>query len=255
MNFFEASLVDTDLSGATLQRVNLTKANMRTCNLSGAIVKDSHLLEAILDEANLSGASFTDTNLSRASLIKANLSNADLTGADLSDCNLRQAFLKGAVFVNCKIAGICLWDVDLKAIKRSHMVDVSTPDKNDITKDDLAWALFCNLRHQQPEMFASSNLIKLLDSEQEVIRIVMELVGKYGGISPGDNSRLYVKTYNFTNSYRIYQSSDLLEVTVSDESRYGVILRVNNGNIDSNLIPSDVDTLRQIMDSENSRNS
>ncbi|WP_414624611.1 pentapeptide repeat-containing protein [Calothrix sp. CCY 0018] len=248
-NFYQTNLVGANLSGANLRNANFCQADMRACNLSNAAILNSHLIEAILNEANFSNAVLTDSNLSQASLIKANLSNANLTGTDLSDANLRQAIVEGAVFVNCKVAGICLWDVDLTHIKQSGNLDVSTPNKDDIKKDDLAWALFCNLRRQQPKLFETENLKKFLDEEQEVIRIASELVEKFGGESPGGNSRLYVKMRDFT-SYKIYQALDLLEVTVSDEDRFAVILRVNNGCIDSNIKPSDIKNINALLELE-----
>ncbi|MEA5599003.1 pentapeptide repeat-containing protein [Rivularia sp. UHCC 0363] len=250
-NFYQTNLVGANLSGAKLQNANFWKADMRACNLSNAAILNSHLIEAILNEANLSNAVLTDSNLSQASLIKANLSNANLTGADLSDVNLRQAMVEGAVFVNCNVAGISLWDVDLTRIKQGNL-DVSALNKNGIKQDDLAWALFCNLRHQQPELFETENLKKFLDEEQEVIRIASEIVEKFGGESPGGNSRLYIKMRENT-SYKIYQNLDLLEVTVSDEDRFAVILRVNNGCIDSNIKPNDIKNLKALLELEKNK--
>lgn len=248
-NFYQTNLVGTNLSGAKLQNVNFYQADMRACNLSNAAILNSHLLEVNLNEANLSNAVLTDSNLSQASLIKANLSNANLTGADLSDVNLRQAIVEGAVFVNCNVTGICLWDVDLTRIKQSGNLDVSALNKNGIKQDDLAWALFCNLRQQQPKMFETENLKKFLDEEQEVIRIASEIVEKFGGESPGGESRLYIKMRENT-SYKIYQNLDLLEVTVSDKDRFAVILRVNNGCIDSNIKPKDIKNIKALLELE-----
>ena len=251
-NFYQTNLVNANLSGANLRNANFYQADMRACNLSGANILSSHLIQASLDEANLSNAVLTDSKLSQASLIKANLSNTNLTGADLSDANLRQATVEGAVFVNCNIAGICLWDVDLSQIKQSGNLDVSTLDEDSIKKDDVAWALFCNLRQQQPELFETENLKKFLDEEQEMISIASELVEKYGGVSPGGNSRLYVKMRDFT-SYKIYQNLDLLEVTVSDEDRFGIILRVKNGCIDSNIKPEDIKNINALLELEKNK--
>ncbi|NJM23820.1 MAG: pentapeptide repeat-containing protein, partial [Richelia sp. SM1_7_0] len=248
-NFYQTNLVSANLSGANLRNVNFYQADMRACNLSGATLLNSHLIEAILNEANLSNAVLTDSNLSQASLIKANLSNANLTGADLSDVNLRQAIVEGAIFVNCNVTGICLWDVDLTRIKQSGNLDVSALNKNGIKQDDLAWALFCNLRHQQPELFETENLKKFLDEEQEVIRVASKLVEKFGGESPGGNSRLYTKMHENT-FYKIYKNLDLLEVTVSDEDRFAAILRVNNGCIDSNIKPEDIKNLNALLELE-----
>ncbi|MBE9213679.1 pentapeptide repeat-containing protein [Plectonema cf. radiosum LEGE 06105] len=225
---------------------------MRACNLSGATLLNSHLIEVNLNEANLSNAVLTDSKLNQASLIKANLSNINLTGADLSDVNLRQAIVEGAIFVNCNVAGICLWDVDLTHIKQSGNCNVSALNKNGIKQDDLAWALFCNLRHQQPELFETENLKNFLDEEQEVIRIASELVEKYGGESPGGNSRLYAKMHENT-FYKICKNLDLLEVIVSNEDRFAIILLLKDGCIDSNILPSDIKNIKALLELEKNK--
>ncbi len=67
-------LVETNLSGVTLEWANLFKADLT----------DATLFEANLFEADLSGANLTGASLLNATLIGAELSGADLTGATLS---------------------------------------------------------------------------------------------------------------------------------------------------------------------------
>jgi uncharacterized protein YjbI with pentapeptide repeats len=89
-NLNKADLSESNLSGAILSGVNLSEANLSKVNLSGAILSGVNFNKAILIEANFSGA-----NLSKAILSRANLSGANLRGANLSE-----AILDGAKFLN-----------------------------------------------------------------------------------------------------------------------------------------------------------
>lgn len=247
--FAKALLIGANLSSANLQHVNFQSCNMTSCNLSNATIKNSHLIRAILDSSNFSGAVFTDTNLSKSSLIKANLTNTKFTDADLSDCNLRDASVSGTELVRCKIGGISLWGININAISFADNLDTSTDVTNYIQKDNLAWALFCTLRRQQAEMFAPATLTMLLDQEQQVIEIATLLAEKYGTESQSEKSYLYVKQHNFT-FYHISRKDDFLEVTATNPDRNAIIIRVNNGFIDSNIRQADVDNLKALLNKE-----
>ena len=222
---------------------------MTGSNLSGVTIKNSHLIRAILDSSNLSGAVFTDTNLSKSSLIKANLTNTKFTDADLSDCNLRDASVSGTELVRCKIGGISLWNININAISFADNLDTSTDVIDYIPKDNLAWALFCTLRRQQAEMFAPATLTALQYQEQQVIEIATLLAEKYGAESQSEKSYLYAKQHNFT-FYRVYKKDNFLEVTATNPGRNAIILRFCNGFIDSNIMPSDMDNLKALLDKE-----
>jgi uncharacterized protein YjbI with pentapeptide repeats len=55
---------------------------------------------------DLSGAKVQRTNLSHTNLTRANLSNADLTGADLRGANLAGAILKGTILRGADLSGV-----------------------------------------------------------------------------------------------------------------------------------------------------
>ncbi|MCI5144262.1 MAG: hypothetical protein D3923_01750 [Candidatus Electrothrix sp. AR3] len=77
-------------------RLISTKA-CRGCNLSGAILNRVDLSGVNLEGANLEGAKLNLTNLSGANLRNANLKAAALGGADLAGADLRGANMNGAI--------------------------------------------------------------------------------------------------------------------------------------------------------------
>ncbi len=77
-----------DLSGADLNRMDLSGANLQGADLT----------DAKLYLVNFSGADLQNAHLQRASLGGADLTGADLRGADLSEAELNGAYLKGAKF-------------------------------------------------------------------------------------------------------------------------------------------------------------
>ena len=74
-----------DLSGANLERLNLSGANLQGANLSSAILSGSNLSNANLEAANLQGASLSEAYLYRANLTGANFANAVLINANLRE--------------------------------------------------------------------------------------------------------------------------------------------------------------------------
>jgi uncharacterized protein YjbI with pentapeptide repeats len=91
----------------SLQRANLSGANLVEANLSGAILGWANLSGADLGIANLSGADFFMANLNGADLDRVNLSgaylgNADLSGAYLGGADLSGANLSSADFKNAE---------------------------------------------------------------------------------------------------------------------------------------------------------
>jgi len=80
----------------TLQRADLSGADLSGADLREADLIGANLIEADLIGADLSGADLIGANLIEADLIGANLSGADLREANLSGADLREANLSGA---------------------------------------------------------------------------------------------------------------------------------------------------------------
>jgi len=146
-----------DLSGANLRRADLDGINFNSVNLSNAQLErtglnSSRLKEAILIYANLEGALLESANLDRARLYNANLSQAkferaSLTFTDLSLADLRNgnffatdfsyaylnlasingARLSDANFLNVKMGGTVLANLDLSKVKNLDSVIHSGP--------------------------------------------------------------------------------------------------------------------------------
>ena len=115
----QATLIQTDLSGADLSQANLTGADLSGADLS----------EADCSEANLSFAKFKDANLRLGDLRWANVSDVDFTGADLT---------------GCRIYAISAWDVHLDETIQYGLIITSSGEPS-ITIDNLEVAQFIYL--------------------------------------------------------------------------------------------------------------
>ena len=73
-DFRECNLVGVDLTGQTMEGVDLRRAV---------------LMHAKLDRANLAGANLRETNLQHASMDRATLTDVNLIGASLASASLR----------------------------------------------------------------------------------------------------------------------------------------------------------------------
>jgi uncharacterized protein YjbI with pentapeptide repeats len=98
---------NVDLSGASLGRTRLSKANMISVDLS-----EADLSEATLHEARLAGCRLINARLSDALLEGADLRAADLRGATLFAANLSGADLTFARLNRAKLSG-----TDLRGVK------------------------------------------------------------------------------------------------------------------------------------------
>ena len=95
----DVTLVEADLSFASLPRANFERADLRRCRLEGCDLSGARFDEARMDHANLRGA-----RLPGATLWRASLAGGILYGADLRDARLDEA----------KLARVDLCDADLR---------------------------------------------------------------------------------------------------------------------------------------------
>ncbi|MBN2440260.1 MAG: pentapeptide repeat-containing protein [Spirochaetales bacterium] len=112
--FYRIDLSEVDLRGEILERVQLTKANLREVNLNVTYLCEANLKGARLVGANLRGANLVGTNLVEADLAGANLAGARLVGANLRGANLRGANLKEAILEGANLQGAILEGAILK---------------------------------------------------------------------------------------------------------------------------------------------
>lgn len=108
-----ADLAGADLSLAKLNSANLTGATLDASDLTVADLKDAQLQRASLKKADLSRADLQRANLSGTNLTDADLGAANLNGANLSNANLKGANLNGANLCDANLCGANLNQVNL----------------------------------------------------------------------------------------------------------------------------------------------
>jgi uncharacterized protein YjbI with pentapeptide repeats len=93
-----------DLSGKSLENLDLSKVDFKRANLSGA-----NLFGAKLDGANLTGANLSGAKLDLAWIMRANFTNADLSNASLLglvvSSGLENNLAEAPTFKGAKFAG------------------------------------------------------------------------------------------------------------------------------------------------------
>ena len=133
----DVTLVEQDLSGASLAGVDLRGADLSSANLRGAILRGANLSRARVTDAGLDGADLGGVDLSHVDLQGHDLSNRDLAGAkltqavligaDLRGSVLREASLNRADLEHARLDGAELVDANLN---RASMSGARLPDAN-----------------------------------------------------------------------------------------------------------------------------
>lgn len=108
-HLIRANLALADLSEANLRSAYMFEANLRQANLGRA-----YLFGAELGRANLSGADLTSAYLSRVSLVEADLGQANLSGANLALAKLTGADLEAADLTGANLNGADLTGANLR---------------------------------------------------------------------------------------------------------------------------------------------
>lgn len=110
---FKANLSGADLNSTNLQGARLIKANLHLADLSNALFNNADLTEADLTFSNAKFANFNGAHLSRANLQRINLSGANLKNADLRNSDLSMAILEGADMSGALLCGANLRGANL----------------------------------------------------------------------------------------------------------------------------------------------
>lgn len=142
VDFSECGLAGVDLSGATLEKgdlsqADLTGARLDRANLSGAdltgakldrcVAVKARLREACLEEASLAGAEFAGADLSEAELVKVQAAGVRMTNARLKAVSALQADLSGADLTDARLMEADLREADLSGAKL-RSADLSKAD-------------------------------------------------------------------------------------------------------------------------------
>lgn len=101
-----AELSKIDLGGAALDRGNFAHAYLRQANLTGASCEGTDFSKATLVLAVLS-----DASMMGAQLEGANLAGANLAGVNLQQANLENANSTAVDFTDAQVAGAIFTDV------------------------------------------------------------------------------------------------------------------------------------------------
>ncbi len=103
-----ATLVESDLTGASFYYANLIGADLSDAILDLADIRGANMFYATLDGIRAAGADLSGVNLTGAGL-----NRADLTDTDLSGANLFAADLKGATLNHTDLGRASLYRADL----------------------------------------------------------------------------------------------------------------------------------------------
>jgi len=173
-----AFLTDADLRGADFTNANMYYARLIGAQLDDAKLDGAKLYGATLDEVSLIRSSLVgtdlrashiscgkivDSNLSSANLLSATLIGTDLTrsvfeNAQLGSATLVQCTVEDAIFDNCFVYGISVWDLVGKAQSSKNLL--ISPESN-VTVDELEFAQFVYL------LLNNENIRTLFDTMSE----------------------------------------------------------------------------------------
>ena len=115
-----------DLTGASINQIDLSRANLEGADLTGASLYRSRLAGANLRRANLRGVSFDAVALPSADLTHADLRGANARGVDLSRANLSWAALDSAV-ISADLSHATLQGASLRD---TNLIDADLSDAN-----------------------------------------------------------------------------------------------------------------------------
>ena len=105
-----------DLTGATLEKVSLVKADFSHCNLTNAKFTNVNFTGAILTNANLTGATYNNCVLDGALLNNCTLTNTNFTGSTLLGTHLEGSTFQGTILSNTRVAGAIFKESDLTSV-------------------------------------------------------------------------------------------------------------------------------------------
>jgi uncharacterized protein YjbI with pentapeptide repeats len=103
-----------DLSGAHLDRVDLTGAVLTGAGDARANLTGTNLNHATLNGLNLDGANVSGAQLNRAQAVQVSWVGANLTGAQMTDANLAQGNFERADFTGANLSNADLRGSNLK---------------------------------------------------------------------------------------------------------------------------------------------
>ena len=115
-------LVGVDVSGAFLQDINLSGADLSRANFHAADVRNAKFPKARLNFSDLGSANFRNATFEGANLENANLEDSDLTGANLTHAKLDGVNLAKADLRDADLTGV-KWE-QIANLKLANIIGV-----------------------------------------------------------------------------------------------------------------------------------
>ena len=261
--FSGAYLAGANLKNVELDNVWLMKADLTQANLQEAYLRFANLENANMYMADLSGAEGVEVNLTKAFLKKANLSRVILVNSDLNDANLNEASLEKATLTGCSLYGVSLWGTKVDEVKLKD-VYISSKKERGLPIEDLDLALAQTIYLHRHNPSSTRKFIQVCQMEEEAINLANILIKKYceysqtygfricSNIEQKDSTTPYCEVRETNNTYlfvRIIPSfqSGFFQKEIH-EAR--TILTIDDGIIESNLEPEDIEILKGMVEFE-----
>lgn len=255
-NLMKANLENVELDDVWLFKADLTQANLRNIHLRSANLENTNMYMA-----DLSHAKGVRVNLVQSFLKKANLSGVSLVNSILNDANLNEASLEKATLTDCSLYGVSLWGTKADGIKLNDIY-ISPETKKSLIVNDLELAPTIYLHRNNPSL--TKKFIQICQMEEEAVKLAKILVKKYceysqtygfricSNIEQKDSTISYCEVRETDNAYlfvRIVPSfqSGFFQKEIH-EAR--TILTIDDGIIESNLEPEDIEILKGMVEFE-----
>ncbi len=190
--FITSPLVAGQLSVSTTVQANIKilseQKSCPRCDLSGANLNRFDLSGANLEGANLSRATFflatlTDANLKNANLKETEFGGADLAGADLSGADLTGASLAGAYMVGAKLDGEMVAtqpyaEDHISDIEENVYVEDTVKPKNLPEKEEISIANRRDFEQTPPVAAVETTTAKANVEQEAALKIEEEAIVK-----------------------------------------------------------------------------
>lgn len=137
-------VVDSDLSGATLEDCQFDRVEFQHCRLSGVQAQGSRFVDVAMLECKIDGGNFRMTVWERGELRDSNLADSDFYGARLPASRVHGCDLSNVEFSKCDLSGSRLQGSHLEGIRGGDSLGGVTIGSDQIIP--AALALFAAVR-------------------------------------------------------------------------------------------------------------
>ena len=254
-DFSRASLVEANLENAQFKDIWFGQADLTQANFKDALLSFTNFENANMYMANLSGVEGVRVTLKKAFLKKANLTGINLVNSFFDDANLNEATLKKVTLNDCSVYGVSLWGTKADEIKLND-VYISPKIESSLTINDLKLAQTIYLHRENPSL--TKKFIQLCEMEEEAVELVNILIKKYceysqihgfricSNIEQKDSTTPYCEIRETDNTYLFVRIVHLLQSGFykKEVNEPRTVLTINNGIVESNLKPEDIEILK-----------